>query len=448
MPEILNKDEWKRVDRFPAPEPEGYGEAAVRHGARSASRIAETIGGLPKNALNFAESIYGMIPENLRQEGVIQKTIPGGTIAGPVIGAAYDIGKQFLPSSEQIKETIAQAAPTGYLEPQSQLESLSDELVSDFSALMFPTGPIGGAKALGKQALKAAGIVIPSTAAGLLAKKAGFGEKGQAGVKFGTALLTSMGMGASLKKQAQNTYEEIKASPLSKKTMRVGPISKITKDIEKDFLKKGRVTDVPEKELVKNIIGDFNGKVKRGRVQIADLAQFKQELSKDIERLARDKAAQQKVINLQSNINKLLKDQGYNKLADQFTKADELWTGASRGQKINDFVKNVVTDRFPNIVAFFGAMSKPGTFFPKVGQLAMGTGAGYVASHVANNIRNLITLPTLRNDYISLLGAAAKENAPLVLRRAEKLEKQLSKVNNQQSRQSREITDTSGWKKA
>lgn len=444
MPEITNKEGWTRVDRFPdkqLPQEEGISDIVTRNVTRAGTGALSSVLGAPKDIYSFIQSVT---PESVK--GYLKEGIQANPITS-VPFSLFSSAAELAPGSEDIKKGIQQGgeaigAPQGFFEPKSENEALFDTITSDIATLMTPVGPLGGVAPL--KALKISGA---SNLASFLTKKVGGGPLAQEGVKIGTALLTSMGQGASLKKQAQDTYTAIKESPISKKTMRIGPIRKITKDIEKDFLKMGRTTDVPEKELIKNIIGDFNTKIKNGRIKISDVAQFKKDLSKDIQNLSRDKTAQQKVIDLQSNINKLLKDQGYNKLADQFIKADELWTGASRAQQINDFAKSVITDKFPNVVAIFAALGKPGTFIPKLGQLGAAGGASFVAGHVINNIKNILTLPTLRKDYASLLGAAAKENAPLVLKKAEKFEKELIKLTNNQPKQSREITDKTGWKR-
>jgi hypothetical protein len=200
------------------PEEESYSQATLRHGARSGARAVESVVGLPHSSAELGESVVGLLPESLKGG---KGKIPEGKLSREELENIYEPErsatdiftniKSVLPSSESVREKLSQTAPKGYLEPKNEAEKFADDIISDFTPLLIPTGGVGkGIVGAAKHVGRALGIAGTSNAASYLAKNLGAGEKGQAVVKLGTALLTSLGMSPSLRKKATALYQSAK----------------------------------------------------------------------------------------------------------------------------------------------------------------------------------------------------------------------------------------------
>lgn len=410
---------------------ESYPEAGMRNLARSGSRIIETLGGLPKTAVNIAESLYGMIPESLRDQGLISKALPGGDLVGSAFGKAYDIGSSLLPSSENIRQGISQIAPEGYLEPKNEYEHVSDEIVSDITSLMTPIGPLAGVK-FGK-ALKISGA---GNLASYLTKKVGGGESAQAGVKLGTTLLTSLGMAGSLRKKADEFYKVAKESIRPGEKIAAEPIQKMLNQVTKDYTSSG-LRKAAGKVEVENVVDEIRGFMHNDKIGLNDLWQVKKDMREAINLVDPRSKAGAELSKLSKGLDAALKGSSNKEFSTAVKSADELYSGVKRGEKINNFVKNALSNKITKTGGVVSLLTNPITTLTNIvtaAPYAVPAGAAALGgAHGINALYGAFKSPAIRKAYASMMNAAIRENAQLVVSYAKKLN-QLLKDINQKSR--------------
>lgn len=201
--------------------------------ARSTARAAESVLGLPGEITEGISSLVGAgekaifgekkTPQKIDLSSGLLKKI-NSTIKS-FTGYDSPLPDQLsLPNSEDIKEyitkPIGKLLPEGTLEPKTDWEKLSDEIISDGIPLLIPIkGKIPFARAL-----KISGL---SNLSSWLSKKLGFSEKGQAAAKLGTTLLTTFASPGIVNKyaktlkptQAANFLDEVKRSSVILNTL-------------------------------------------------------------------------------------------------------------------------------------------------------------------------------------------------------------------------------------
>ncbi len=389
----------------------------LRQGTRLGSRALEAIGGLPKAGVELAGSIYGLIPENLRQKQLIQKSVPGGQL----FSKAYEIGSNLLPSSENIRSGLSQLAPSGYLEPHTEREQLADEIVSDVASLMIPIGPL---KAVNP--LKALGISGASNIASYLTKNIGGSEKAQTGVKLGTMLLTSLGMGPSLKNKAEQLYKTAEESIIPGERIPANSLQKTLNKITKDYTTKG-LTKSAGKADVERIVDEVKSFIHDDKIGLHDLWVVKKDMNDAISKVGFHTKGGRELKILEEEMKSVLKNSPNKAFSSALSAADEIYGGAQRAKDINEYIKGIVNNKVFGGTALFAILHNPGATLPNAARVA-GLGAATLGGmHAKEILSNILKSPAIRNEYAAMMNAAAKENSKLVIRHAKKLNKAIEK---------------------
>jgi hypothetical protein len=176
--EKFNRQKYQRKE---APGPE-------RHVTRTASRVGETIAGLPGNMVKFSKFIGELLPEPPK---FLQKD--------PNFIQKY--GKkalEMIPTSEDLKKS-SQDYFGLWTTPQGETEKMADEFVETFTNLMIP---IGQQQSFLRTAAAAGGGVVAKQAA----KELGAPEWAQESLKFGTTLGISMFNPGGARQYSNNLY--------------------------------------------------------------------------------------------------------------------------------------------------------------------------------------------------------------------------------------------------
>ena len=412
-------DEWEVIE-VGEPLEESYPQAGVRNIARTGSRVAETLGSLPRTAIDIGESIFGMLPNFISPE--TQKEIYPEALKN-----IYQQAKSFVPTSEDIRSGIGQLAPEGYLEPQNKGEELSDEIFSDLASLMVPIGPLAGVKPL-----KALGIAGASNLASYFAKERGYGETAQKGVKLGTTLLTSLGLGGSLRKKADELYKVAEESIRPNERIGAESIQKMLNKVTKEYASTG-LSKAAGKEQVTKVVDEISSFIHADKIGLNDLWQIKKDMREAINLVDPRSKAGVELSKLGKGLDNALKNSSNKEFSSAIKAADELWGGVKRSEKINDFVKSALSNKFTKTGGVVSLLTNPVatlTSIVKATPYAIPAGAvGFGAAHGSKAIYNIFKSPAIRNEYGAMIKAAVKENAPLVVKHAEKLNKSLAKVN-------------------
>lgn len=391
------------------------GEVA-RHGARGASRIAETIGSIPRAGFDIAQAIGGLAPESLTSEE-----------EHPAFAqASRDISKlgEYLPTAQDIRKRIGAIAPEGYLEPKNEGEKFVDDVISDFTSLAVPIGPLGGVSKLTAAAASTLGNL-----GSLAAKKIGYGETGQNVTKLGLMFATSLGKGLNLKKKSTDWYNMAERVVKPNEAMSARYIEPAINKLEKEYLFRG--FRGKEKKIAAEAIEDLRATIRYdGKIGLSDLAQFKKELPKKIFEVGgADSPPGQYLVQLSKDMGDAIKKHSPNKkFSEAMTAADQLFSGSKAADKINNFaLKAMGNNKALQAGAGYAFLSNPIKTM-KNSAKAFGLGSIYGATaHAFNGAKNMLSNPAVTREYIGIMNAAAKENTPLVIKHAKKFNIQFEK---------------------
>lgn len=415
-------DEWEVVKSFSpktyTPEPqdsEGIPDWIARQLSRSGARALESVGSIPRASYDLLQSAAEYIPQSVK--GALSQGLSVVNPAAQFIPHALETVGKFLPSQEVIKETIAQQAPIGYLEPQNSYEQIADDIVSDMVPLLVPIPGIGTTKPL-----KALGIAGSSNIASYLTKQLGGSEKTQTGVKLGTALLSSLGMGPSIKKKADEFYQIAREAIAPNERIPAQKISDLTTKITREYTTKG-LSKAAGKADLDRVVDEIHGFMHDGNIGLADLWEIKKDIRDVGEKIGFHTKAGAQLTQLNNEIDKVLKSSPNKTFSYALKSADELYAGAKRAEHINNFIREKVGNKILTGGALYGLIFHPTNLLKAAGLGVAATSAmrGYDA------FKNILYHPAIRNEYGALLAAAAKENAPLTIKHARKLDKKMEK---------------------
>lgn len=413
-------DEPSKVQSMQQPQEETLPQWAGRNVARAGSRVAETIGSIPETSYGLLKSASEMVPESVKSG--LSNAFPLASLGAQ---AFSKIGEQ-LPSQEGIRKGISNIAPEGYLEPKTENEQLTDEIVSDIASLVVPLGPLGGVKPL-----KALGIAGISNAASYLTKSIGGSEKSQKGVKLGTMLLTSLGMGSSLKDKAKQLYETARESIAPGEKISAVPIQKALNKITKDYTSKG-LSKSAGKVDVDRVVGEIDSFIHNDSIGLEDLWAIKKDMNEVVQKIGYGTKGGRELKSLENEINTALKSSSNKQFSSALSAADQLYGGVSRANEINEYVKGLVNNKVFGGTALLAILHNPAAAIPTIGKLAAGGSLMLGGKHGKEILSNMLKSPAIRNEYAAMMNAAAKQSAPSVIKHAKKLNKNLEKIESKQ----------------
>jgi hypothetical protein len=393
----FNWDQFEPVQNKQPEKEEGFLQKTGRHIARSASRVAETIGGIPGDVVKLAKSVGESLPETpefaKREPSFIQKK-----------------GKELLekiPGSQEIRE-FTKDYFKGFTEPQNETEKIVDEVVEDFASLVGP-GKFKRALylSLGANAVKQGLNTI------------GADENKQNVGKLGTLFALSM----VNPKGVQNYYK--KKYDIVKKT--TPNINLHVPGLEKDLsalettLQKG--VSVPTKTAVLKPIEELKSKIKNGSIPAEDLVQARF----DINNLMGDpellKYGKHQFPKLSKAINGSI--QSSPALSKDFKKtyleADQAYAALHQSKKASRFLAKLHPVKSSLVGAMIEAIHYPEALVPSIAGLA--TGFSLVKAYELTQRVN--ANPTMRKYYVNMVSAALNENKVAALRNMNALEDKL-----------------------
>ena len=366
-----------------------------RHATRVASRIAETIGGIPGDVSSLLESglFAGMEKLTGKKLSPEQKELASS---------------RHFPTSGELK-SLSQSATKGFTTPQGETEKTVDEFAETVGSLL---GPLKFRRALG--------VGLLGVGAKKGAKTLGAGEGSQEAAKLGTMFLATLYNPGGALKYASSQFD--KANQLAKgASIQAMPLKE---NLEKlmTSLKEGVTT--PSKSAVMRPAEELIAKVQRGKIRVTELTAAKRDLNtlmKDPLLLTREK--------------KLLKTVGreidqairpYEKINPAFSKAyrpaNEIYGAVMQGNKASDFINKTLGAK-SILAAVLGeaVLGHPQYILPTAGT-AVGI-AGTATSF--DFLSRLARSSELRKFYSKALIAAAMEDAPALRKYEEKIKESI-----------------------
>lgn len=366
-----------------------------RHTARTASRIAETIGGIPGDISSLIQSGVFAGLESL----VGHKTSEEAKKA-----AKY----QRAPTSGQLKE-ISQKITSGFTKPQGDIEKLSDEFAETAASLL---GPIKFRKSLA--------VALGSTGAKKSAEILGVGEGGQEASKLGTMFFLSAINPKGAMNYATSQYDKaaqlskgssIKALPLKLK------LNEMIKELSHGVTTPGKTSVIkPAKELL--------DKVNNGKILVKDLTEAKRNINTLMGDPTILKGERKLYKHLASIVDSGIKP--YEKINPEFSKAyrpaNEIYGAVMQGNKASKYISQVLGGKSVlGATLAEAALGHPEAIIPSLA----GAAGIHGAARTVDFFQRLSKSPELRKYYRNVLIAAAKEDAPTIRTYAEKIEKLL-----------------------
>lgn len=380
-----------------------------RHLARTGSRIAETLLGLPGDV------------GRLLQTGVAQVERGAGKIREKIGLEPLPTGirKPGVPGPQEIRE-LSEKIFGEKVTPQTAAESFIDEIVSDAAALAIPVkGKIPFVRAIGTAL---AGNLVSEGA-----EKAGFGEKGKTAAKLGTFFFSGLTGRGNLKKYWKKQYKLADKAIPEGATVEVFKMDRKLDNLERE-LRKGVST--PSKEFVLSPLKNIQKKLTTGEIPADELIQFKKDINELRGKLYTDLTGKQSIRYAQGKINDLkgIVDEEiaqYGKTNPKFLKsyknAEEAYSGFHQSQRVGNWISSVIP--FGKLgktkILILEAIFKPATLkatIPAAGALK----AGELVTRMLKN-------PTTRRFYGNLVKDAVNENKAGFIKNLRSLEKEVKK---------------------
>lgn len=405
--------------RLLPPEPETNIEAGTRHVARSASRIGETLAGLPGDILQAPGKFAKYALEKATGE------------PNEEYETAFKIAESFLPgtklptSSELRKKT--NELSEGRLEPKTEGEKLSDSIVSDFASLAFPLkGKIPFIKSLG--------IALGSNLAEKGAKEFGFGETTQAWVKNGSMFLLSLMKPGGAKKYGDQLFGDAKKLVPKGASISSQNLSKEVSHL-KEQLKKGGSAPYKTASLTK--LGEIESKIAKGKIPVDELTQFKIDINNARSSLygdvALDKAgramAKRNLDSTAKIVDNALTEYGHTnpEWAKKYRSANEVFGSIAQSKQVSNSIGRLIKSN-PHTS---GAILAAKLFLaPSTLPIAIG---GFGALKAGELVTRIVKSKTLQGYYKSVVESALRDDAAAMSKNLNKLDSGLKKQNSKEN---------------
>lgn len=416
-------------------------QAAKRHTLRSASRVGETVAGMPGDIASLVtlplelvnRHVEGkMTPEqlaNVEAERTKLKDFREKMLFEYGIGDD-DFMPMSMPTSSELKDTMSYLTD-GYLDPQSGGEEFADELIGDATALLIgrkiPTkgGFISRTfKTIAKPFLVALGANVAKEGAAAM----GASEGVQTATKLGTMLLLDLVGKKSANTLKKELYKDAEVLLPEGASVSAENLSRNLAALEKR-LKVGGAT--PSKTPVLTKLKELQAKIVDGRISMEELQEFKRdinEVSSSLYDLPKDvKGKLKKNFNdLRDGVKGAISEYGTQnpEWLNVWQKAEEVHSAVAQSTKVRANVQNMVK-KYPHLSA---------TVLGLFG-LSIGSTGAYVALPAAaavyttELVTRIMKSPTLRKLYRNTITAATAENIPVMTKNMLELDKELKRQN-------------------
>lgn len=400
-----------------------------RHAARSAARAGETALGLPGDLTQIANSAIKGLVNSAVQSPIGQAILGQGQ--HPELAENIDIGKLVsplgAPTSADIREQTKKIGE-GFLEPQSEAEKFSDEIISDLTALAIPIkGKI--------PFLRTLGTAIGSNLIGKGAEMLGAGERTKTAAKLGSMFLLTAVNPKGAEKYANDLYAEAKKLVPKNATV---PAKSLQKQIGalREQLKKGGTAPYKAPALTK--LNEIQSKIKYGQIPVDELTEFKIDINKARSGLYGDvnldkggrAIAKRNLDSTAKIVDNALRDYGEINpaWAHKYRPANDAYGAIAQSKKVSSAISRFISKHPASSIATLGAEL---FLAPKTVPAAL---AGFGALKSGELIARVIKSPELRKYYSNIVAAALKDDSIAIARNLEKIQKWGEKESNAPAR--------------
>ncbi len=425
-PETLDWEQFEELEPEKSPLQQ-TGKEIGRFAARTASRIGETVVGLPGDIIQLERSVRRNIQDQLSK---IIPEMPEFIKEDPVrklIQKSPDLlGK--LPTSEELKQ-FSSDLTNQFTDPQGTLEEFGDEIVSLGTSLLMPAGIPKKISTV----LKALGKATLAKGARKGAELYGAGEGLQTATEIGTLFLTGMIGKPIANAFVSDKYEKARRAIPKGTMVNTGKLSQDLKKVDAE-LAKGIKTNT--KSEVRSALQELESKASGGSMEVEEVVQSYHDLN---ERMSSkklfDELGTSERRRLKSRYDLVKKEVGknlkeYGKHNPEFLKewqeANQAYGTIEQSKKVSNWLSskaNKIPRHLVGAAAFEIFTGKPviaAEILGAGGLAASGVKTGEILYRIANS-------PSLRKHYLDVIESITKENLPATIRSLEKLNRGLEK---------------------
>lgn len=417
MPEMFDWSEFENVQKEETSS-EGYLESIEkvakqtgRHTARIASRVAETLVGMPGDIVNLIEWTVNKLPKPPQ-------------FMQPKKNIMQEYGKKFLqslPTSTDLKE-LSSEITGGFTDPQGTWEEFGDGVIELASAL-----------GVGKDPTKIKNVLVPlgkalvAKTASETAKVYGATENQQFASELGTLVLMSLMNKPMANKFASDKLKNAIAKiPRSDVVQSKNLFSNLV-NLEKE-LSKGISTAT--KNEVKNSVSELKNKAANGTLKAEELVTTYHDINEkmlskklfDELSTSEKKKLKFRYDRFKDIVSKDIKE--YGKTNPEFYKewleGNEAFSVVENSKTVSKFIESNL-GKIPKNVASGMALE----LFLGKPLVAASIGGSYAALKTGEMLYRISKSSSLQKHYLAVYEAALKENVPAMINSLEKLDQEL-----------------------
>lgn len=392
------------------PEPKQQSSGLGRNIARTASRAAESVLGLPGDVANAALGVGNFLtsgaPKPIPKYSDIQKDLPIS-----------------LPTSQQVREFGKEHISGQELEPRSEGEALYDEVIGDLASFLIPVkGKIPFKGAIAK--------AIGGNAASWLTKQVGGGEGAQAGAKIGFNLLSGLPGGRkTLTDRMNENYKN--ADSVSKGASHSA--KQLNEDVRKisKYVYSGHETDA--KKFLKKPVESIENYIRGEKIGVHDAWTLKRDINSVLGDYSTPREARPFLKNMSASLNNVLKDYGKSNpdFLKSYSEAEDIFKGLHQTSVVSDFLrKNLnLETALKNPVAktlFLGGIGGL-HYLGTLPQVVLGVGAIVGAREGSKAIDLIKNSSNARKYYADTIKASLAGNVRAASRSLSNLDKEADK---------------------
>lgn len=402
---------------------ESIGSNIGRQIGRSGARVAETVLGAPRA---FGEFLEGIVPEKVLIKGAEKVGLGKGAKNLLEVTKKVQPYKLF-PKSEDIRKNVTQGLFGEKFEPKNEWERKSDELVSDFAALVIP---VEGEFKLLRSGLTALGGMLASEGVGAI----GGNEKQKGYAKLGAILTGSLFNPKAAEKLKNELYSSARKARPAEATVSSEKLIKNVESFEKELMKGDPATGSKKKSL--DLLNKIKSKSKQGQIEVEELETFKRDINEArsglFDEFKTDKVGRKAAKRNLDTVSKLVDESlfEYGKKNPEweafYRPANEVHGAMAQSKRVSNWIgRNVKYLPHSAILSELGLLH-----FGGLGAAGTGLGAGALGFGAVKGgeiMAKVLKSPTLRKHYSNLIQGAIKEDIVVVRENLKKMNEELNK---------------------
>jgi hypothetical protein len=372
-------------------------------------RALESIAGIPGDISSLFNSIatIGATPEQ-KEAWKKVPSLSAGQITGQKINT-----ENTPPTSTDIRQKVTKPLTGESLEPHSNIENTTQNIIQDLSQALVTRGSMTIPKVFAQVGLSNLGEQV---ALGM-----GLDESDAAKVKLGINFATGLLMRDSAKKYAQGLYDKAEnLVPDSAKTGSENLKQNITQAIKS--LEEGTTTGPSKTEPLK-FLNEFRKRLGESElVPVKELIKARKNINDVIYNTKLTRQGNFNMEQAKKLIDKQLMVYGKSnpEFLKQFQDATTAWYGLKSSEQLTKEVTKKLGKAIDTVGPHTAMLLGIKAFNPHT---LAATGTGLATAWGARLLKRVTVNPVLRKHYLSVLAGASKDAAPVLARKVNLLDK-------------------------